>query len=86
METRFFKNIHFCKVLHAMKIHSFHNPNYTTVRGFGLGPDCLHARDEHRDPPAGRRNLLYESSPAETMVDGSPRAASRLNTNIRLAP
>ena len=64
------------RFLEEINIQSFRNPNYTTRGGFGHATDCLHARDNHRDPPAGRRNLLYESFPAGTMVDGALRAAS----------
>ena len=60
----------------ATFIHSFHNPKYTTRGSFGHKKECAHARNEHMDPLAGRRNILYESSPAGTMVDGSPRVAS----------
>ena len=66
----------FVRFLKEIKLHMFHNPNYTTRGGFGHDKDWSRARKEHMDPPVGRRNLLYESSPAGTMVDGSPRAAN----------
>ena len=76
VETHFSQHAYFAGFLKEIKLHAFHNPNYTTRGGFGHDPDCSHPRNEHMEPPAGRRNLLYESSPAGTMVDGSPRAAS----------
>ena len=85
MEPRFFTNTTFARFLKAIKFHAFHNPNHIARGGFGHAKDYLHARNEHMDPTAGRRNLLYESSPAGTMVDGSPRAASvNLHNNQQL--
>ena len=78
METPCFTNTIFARFLREIKLHAFHNPNYTISGSFGHDKDCSHARNEHIDPSAGRRNLLYESSPAGTMVDGSPRVASSL--------
>ena len=76
----------FTRLLKQIKRYSFHNHNYTARGDFGHDTDCSHAEQQRTDPPAGRRNLLYESFSAGTMVDGSPRAASKSNIDLGLAP
>ena len=66
----------FATSLKEIKLCSFQNHNYTTRWGFRHKRYSSHARNGCLNPPSGRRNLLYESSPSGTMVVGSLRATS----------
>ena len=66
VEANFSQHAYFARCRKEIKLHAFHNPNYTTREGFGHGTGCLHTRNDHRDPSVDRLKFLYESFPAVT--------------------